>query len=295
MAKASYKVATSLKRGWGDHEISIHSSLPSTPFKQIGFIGGGLLAVGWSLYATWISSAGVGLTLAYVLWAGITIVYLGMLSKTRELRVSSIPALVEYLPHKSRHVLTRRGSDPSHFGSIVGIEEIAETGRITYADSRVGQMYFVVGSASHLLFNDDRVAILDRNDSFWCKVDHSSEWIWITNKEPQRIDQQVAALEERNQQLQVRDPDLVELLNEQYDILTGHVGGNYSSIQQYLLLQGDSADSLERMERMLRAEVGDSALMLKEATPLDREETHAVLRVFYTGTYDELVPLQGPR
>lgn len=293
MAKASYKVPTSLKRGWGDHEITIHSSMPSTPFKQIGFVGFGLLFVGWSVFATFINSASFSLQLIYVLWAVTTILYLGMLTKTKELQLSSIPALVEYVPRRSREVLTRRSSDPSQFASIVGIEEIEEEGRIRYGDSRVGQVYLVVGSASHLLFNDDRVAILERNDAFWRKVDTSSEWNWITNKEPQRIDQQVSALEERNQRLEVRDPDLVELLNEQYDILTQHVGGNYSSIHQYLLLQGDSVDSLNRMEKTLMAEVGESTLMLKEATALDRWETYAVLGVSYQGTYDELVPLQG--
>lgn len=44
---------------------------------------------------------------------------------------------------------------------------------------------------------------------------------------------------------------------------------------------------------VLQAEVEGSALMIKEATVLDREETEPMLRVFYQGIDDELHSLKA--
>lgn len=197
-------------------------------------------------------------------------------------------------PPKARHVFTRRSSNPSDFYSIVGIDGIDDDGRIHFSDGGEGQIYLVVGSASYLLFDEDRIGILDRVDSFWRKVDTTCEHSFITTKEPQRIYHQVANLERRNQALQVRDPDLVELQNEQYDILARHVGGQFTSIHQYLLLKGKSADALRRGHLVLQAEVEGSSLMVKEVTMLDREEAESMLRVFYQGIDDELPDLKVP-
>ncbi|MFD2024068.1 hypothetical protein [Promicromonospora aerolata] len=286
MAKTSYKVPSSLNRSFLDHEITLSkggwAARPS-PLKQLFFFGGGALMLLWVTTSTFVSSSGpVSITL-FVIWGLLTIVYFGGLTRTKELRVMTVPALLTYLPARARHVMTRRSSNPSDFYSIVGIHGIDEDGRIHFADGGEGQVYLVVGSASYLLFDEDRIRILDRVDAFWRKIDTACEWSFITTKEPQRIYHQVANLEERNQALEVRDPDLVELQNEQYDILTQHVGGKFTSIHQYLLLKGRSADALRRGHTVLQAELEGSVLMIKEATLLDREETEPMLRLFYQG------------
>lgn len=290
MAKGNYKVPTSLDRSMLDHEINLSSkslSIRPTPLKQLIFIAGGFFAGIWLWRNTFIGSADGMLVFAFLLWFTLTTIYLGGLTKTKELRVESIPSLLEYLPRRSRRVLTRRNEDPSQFGSIVGIEDITEEGRIHFGDGSVGQAHLVVGSASYMLFDDDRIGILDRNDAFWRKIDDSCEWIQITTQEPQRIYHQVANLEQRNQDLLIRDPDLIELQNEQYDVLTEYVGGQFTSIHQYLIVKGSSIDSLERGLRVFRSEVAESSLMIKEATALDREETIAMLQVFYQGIHDD--------
>src|SRR5699024_12063438 len=139
------------------------------------------------------------------------------MTKTKELRIMTVPSLLAYLPKTSRKVYTRRDSNPSGFYSIVGVETIDEDGRIHYSDGSQGQVYLVVGSASYLLFDDDRVDILDRVDAFWRKVETTCEFNFITTKEPQRIHHQVANLERRNQNLEIRDPDGIALRNEWYE------------------------------------------------------------------------------
>ena len=289
MAKTSYKVPSSLNRSFLDHEITLSKggwAARPAPIKQLFFLGGGGLVLLWVTTSTFVSSSGpVSITL-FVIWGLLTIVYFGGLTRTKELRVMTVPAFLAYLPAKARHVLTRRSSNPSDFYSIVGIHQIDQDGRIHFSDGAEGQIYLVVGSASYLLFEEDRIRILDRVDSFWRKIDTACEWLFITTKEPQRVYHQVVNLEQRNQALEVRDPDLVELQNEQYDILAQHVGGRFTSIHQYLLLKGRSADALRRGHTVLQAEVEGSALMIKEATVLDRAETEPMLRLFYQGVDD---------
>ncbi|WP_284982289.1 hypothetical protein [Arthrobacter sp. efr-133-TYG-118] len=286
MAKSSYRITTPLNRGYLDHEISFPIfgwQIPATPLKQLVFLGGGMLVVVWAAMTTFIKDANPGLIALFVIWGFIAVFYLGGLTKTRELRFRTVPAFLAYAPKRARHVVTRRNADPSEFYSIVGIDDVTDDGEIRYADRSVGQIYLVVGSASYLLFDEDRVAILDRVDSFWRKVQTTCEYDFITTKEPQRIYHQLANLERRNQALEIRDPHLLELQNEQHDILTEHVGGKFSSIHQYVLLKGKSSEALRQAHLILQAEVEQSSLMVKEATVLDREESYQMLRVFYQG------------
>ncbi|MFC4048298.1 hypothetical protein ACFOY4_01270 [Actinomadura syzygii] len=287
MAKTVFHVPASLNRSFLDHEITLTGggwqARPS-PIKQLLFFGGGILVTMWAATATFISSADPLVIVVFVSWALVAVVYLGGLTKTKELRFMTVPAFLAYLPGRARHVYTRRSSDPSEFYSIVGIDDVDAEGEIRFADGSVGQVYLVVGSASYLLFDDDRTQILDRVDAFWRKVNPSCEYVFVTTKEPQRIYHQVANLERRRHQLELMDPDLLELQDEQYDILTGHVGGRFTSIHQYVLLKGKSADALRQAHLILQAEVEGSPLVIKEVTVLDRDEALQTLRVFYQST-----------
>ncbi|WP_371792879.1 hypothetical protein OG285_31555 [Streptomyces sp. NBC_01471] len=296
MAKLSYKVPSALNRSFLDHEITLSKggwAAKPSPIKQLLFFGGGLLAVLWFSTSTFVASSGPVAITFFVLWSLAAITYFGGLMKTKELRIQRVPAFLAYLPAKARHVFTRRSSNPTAFYSIVGIDDIDEDGLIHFSDGGKGQAYLVVGSASYLLFDKDRIGILDRVDSFWRKVETTCEHTIITTKEPQRIYHQVANLERRNRTLQVRDPDLIELQNEQYDILTKHVGAKFTSIHQYLLLKGKNAGALRKGHQILQAEVGGSTLMIKEATMLDCEEVQPMLRVFYQGIDDDLRNLKA--
>ena len=291
MAKTWFSIPAPLNRHLLDYRTPISRkswTLPAVPMKQILFflVGGGVVA--WAAMKTFIASSGVLFITLWVIFGVIAVLYLGGVQKTGELRVMQVPVLLSYLPKAGRRVLTRRSSSPTAFGGIVGIERIDRDGRIHFFDGTVGQLFLIVGSASYLHFDEDRNSIVDRVDAFWRKISTNCELLFLTKREPQRIYHQVDYLERRNQALEIRDPDLIELQNEQYDILTQHVGGKFSSIHQYLLLKGDNAEALERSYQVLRAEVEGSNLMIKELTALDEEETCSTLRVLFQGVDDEI-------
>lgn len=286
MAKAVFKIPTSLNRSFLDHEIALSGGgwqAKPLPMKVLMFWGGSLVVMLWLLTATFLGSGGFLLSFLLVIWWLAATAFFGRLTKTKELTFMRVPALMAYVPRAARRVMTRRSADPSDFASIAGIDAVSPDGLISFADGTIGQAYLVVGTASILVFDEDKLAILDRVDAFWRKVEVGCEFLFITTREPQRIYHQVANLEARNHQLQARDPDLVALMDEQYAALADHVGRGFSSIHQYLVLKADNSDELRRAQNVLRAEVEGSALMLKEATPLDRDEVLQMLRVLYTG------------
>jgi hypothetical protein len=147
----------------------------------------------------------------------------------------------------------------------------------------VGQAYAVVGSASCLLFDQDRDAILNRNDRFYRKLEPGVEWVFITTKEPQRVHTQIATLEKRNRRLSpdARDPELVALMDEQYQSLKSYVGASFFSIHQYLILIARNEEDLRKAHNLLDAEAGDSSLMFKEVTMLTYDETIDLLATHY--------------
>ena len=283
--KPSYRVPAPINRGVLDHEITIWSG-QSTPtsLKQIVFYLAAILFIVWAAMNTFLASSGPLWITLFSIWAGIATIYLGGMMKTNELRIVSVGAFLSYIPKRARNVVTRRGADPSNFYQIAGISAIDNDGGIHFADGSVGQVYLVAGSASYLLFDEDRNAILERVDSFWQKAKTSCSYTFITTKEPQRIHRQLAHLERRNRALEVRDHDLLELQNEQHDILKEHVGGRFSSIHQYVLAKASNPEALLQGHQILEAESGDSSLMIKEITILMKDDTQAMLRMLYTGT-----------
>lgn len=286
MPKQVYKIPSSLNRSFLDHELALSGGgfqMKPMPVKVILFWVTSVLGLFWVTMSTFVSAADWWLiALMVVIWLVAT-AFLGQYSKTKEMKFMSVPALLAYLPTTARRVLTRKSSNPSGFYQIVGINSIEDTGLIKYADGTFGQGYLVVGSASVLLFDDDRKLILDRVDAFWRKVEPTCEYIIMTTKEPQRVYRQIANLERRNVALTATDPDLKELMDEQYDILTSHVGSSFKSIHQYLIIKADNMEALRRAHTVLQAEAETSSLMIKNWNMLNAAEVTEMLSVVYRG------------
>lgn len=294
MAKSSYGITTPLNRSWLDYPVPLSQSF-RPPTKQLLFYLGAVMVIIWLAAASPFARGGVVAIVLMLAWCLPVAAFLGTTNRTGELRVRQLFSLVGYLPRVKRRIITRRGARPADFYGVVGIEDVEDSGRIHFADGSQGQMYAIVGSASYLLFDEDRAAILNRVDAFWRKVDSSCEWLWMTTREPQRVHHQVASLEEDNQNLVNRHPDLVEMTTELYDVLTEHVGGQFSSIHQYLLLRAKNEDALFRAHSTLLAEVEGSALMVKEATMLEREQSLTALAALFQGIPDEINELFAHR
>ncbi|GAB5079664.1 hypothetical protein [Arthrobacter sp. AD-310] len=286
MPKSVYKVPASLNRSFLNHEITLSGGGMQSkplPMKVLLFWAASILSLFWVVSSTFVATADWWIIALVVIWWLVATAFLGQYSKTKEMKYMSVPALLAYVPTAARRVLTRKSTNPSAFYSVVGIDNIDESGLIKYADGTYGQGYLVVGSASILLFEEDRKAILNRVDSFWRKVDTTCEYTFVTTKEPQRVYHQIANLERRNLALEVRDPELKELMDEQYDILHDYVGNQFKSIHQYLLLKADNLEALRRAHTILQSEVESSALMIKGCTMLNGADVTEMLTVIYKG------------
>lgn len=287
MARTSYSIPASLDRSIFDSEINLsgkHMNVRPRPVKVIFFFLGSLLLMGWALWVSPLKTANFGLLVLLAIWWIAVTIYMGGYSKTKEMRSARLLPLIDYLPKKSRHVRTRTDSKPGAFYSIVGITDVDPvSGLISYSDGTVGQAYSVVGSASRLLFDEDRNAILDRNDRFYRKMEAGVEWIFVTTKEPQRVYSQIANLERRKMSLdkEAHDPELLALADEQYETLRSYVGSSFFSIHQYLFIRAGNEEALRAAHNLLDNEVADSSLVFKQVSMLTSDETLDLLRTIY--------------
>lgn len=279
-----YSIPTPLNQSWLDHEIpidiqgfTIRLTLKVLGVYLLSFLGFmAFLKLGMFENADtkwWV-------ILGFV-WFLITL-YFGSLQQNKELRATLIRSVVNYFfPWGNRKIMTRRTSKAVGFYGLTNIKDVYENGMIEFIDGTVGRMYFVVGSASRLLFDDDRRAILSRVDSFWRKMDLDSEFIFFTVKEAQKVHNQINALIKRKENLDVDCPGIRELFDEQYYILHDVIGSQFTSIHQYMILKAKSAEAFRRSEAMLRNEVESSSLMFKQCTIMNGKNTLAVLKSIY--------------
>ena len=282
-----YAIRASLNRSFWDHEITLPAAgfqMKPLPLKVILFWVGSLFFIFWVVTNTPVQKANYFLLgLIVVLWVILT-GFFAQTTDTKELKARLLPVAVNYAKKENREVLTRQSSHPYEFYAIVGIKDLdMQTGLISYQDGTFGQMYLVVGTASRFLFESDETAILNRYNAFWKKVDTDCEFCTITTFEPQRVYRQVAALEERNKNLQNRDADLRRLLKEEYEILVKSVGGSFTSIHQYLLLKGDNMDALRGGHTVVASEAENSSLIFKQCVMLDGKDTLEALKTIYSG------------
>lgn len=288
MSKRSYKIPTDLNQSVLDMEITLQSGdgigPRPMPIKVIFFaLISGLLCF-WLTMNTFIRRGPVwAVGLFVVVWLLLTILLMRY-DGTKQMYAQMIPSLLGYMPKSARYVITRKNSRANDFYSIANIQSVDEKfGRVNFADGTCGYFYRVAGSASVLLFDDDKSAILDRVDSFYRKISTDVEIIYITVKEPQRVQKQVAHVVDRWRKQRVKDFELQALAQEQMDILKERVGGTSRSIHQYMILRGDDFEKLTVAKNILQSEVENSSLMIKQCTPLYGKDIYNLLRTLYQG------------
>lgn len=287
MAKTRYKVPISLDRSSLDHEITLEGKgmrLKPLPVKVLAYWFLAFVVIAWILVKSPFSGAPIWMLVLLGIWLVVVAVVMGKRTGTGEFTFMQLPALIQYLPPTSRKIMTRSNSRPFGFMSIVGIKEITPGGIIRFTDGDIGQLYSVVGSASRLLFDRDRDAIMDRVNGFYQKIDTECSWIQITTKESQRVYQQLAGVEVQNRALKYRDPDLDALLAEKFDVLKaltqGEVG-EFESLHQYILVRGPNMKALKQAHKTLVSERSMSSLFLRRCELLKGEATLQVFSSFY--------------
>lgn len=286
MAKISYKIPNDLDKNYLDIEIALQADngLGAKPLalKVIFFyIMSGMIAF-YILSKTFMTAAPFIFKIVFViLWLAMTLL-LAKYGPTKEMQAQMIVPFLNYIPKKSRHMILRNDQKATSFWTLVGIEGInPDTGLVKYTDGTYAYFYRVVGAASILLFDDDRDAIIDRVDSFYRRIGTDVEIISITNKEAQKVYHQIANLQDRYDNLQVKDPELLACMEEQFDVLSNYVGGEFRSIHQYWILKADNLEALKAAKSVLQGEVESDTRIFKQCVPLYEDDIYTVLSPLY--------------
>lgn len=223
-------------------------------------------------------------TVFVCMWIMMTIL-LFLSDKTKRMNVHNILSLLEYFAIKSnRKIITRSTAPATSMLEISNIESIDKTGTIAFTDKHYGYMYRVTGTASVLLFDEDKNNIINAVDNFYRKVDSNTEFIFITLKEPQKVYNQAAAIKYRYDNLKIYDKDLNDLCQNQLNMLRDVVGKKYRSIHQYMIIKADSMETLTAAKITLQSELDTSGLYIKRCIPLYADEILDVLASSFTSS-----------
>lgn len=290
MAKEVYKIPESLDQNYGDTQIVLTTSkgLAMRPLPVrviIGFVGGFLVSL-WLVSGDMMSYSPLwekGLLfvlLIYMTWLLLWPDHSG------ESKYVLLPALIDYLPVKHRHVYVRRTQPANNFMHISGINQIyPKHGLIKFTDGSLGYAYRVVGNASVMMFNEDRDAVINRVDNFYRRMKSDYTLIYLSAKEPQHVDLQLERMRQRFAKLKKSgkaDKDLAAIANMEYRILKDGIGKNFRSINQYLIIKAPNPEALTIGKSLLTAEC-QSQQMFKEADALFGKDLERMLADVYKG------------
>lgn len=276
MAKPSYKVPASLDASFLDMEIALQSDqgvgLKPLPVKVIMFWVFSALLFFYLCMNSFLSDAGAGwCILCGIFWVLLSIL-LGKHDASRRMGVQLVPVLLSYMQSGAKKILTRRTELAAPFEGLIGVDSIEEDGLVCHLDGTYTYWFQVVGSASVLLFDEDRTAILDRVAAFWQKIDVDVEIGFQTSKEPQRIHNQLVALADTYNALDFHSDDIDLLVMEQEDILRNFIGRAFKSVHQYMFIKGDNREALQAGVNVVASEVENSSLMFKRCIPMLKDD-----------------------
>lgn len=284
--KSSYKIPVNLDSSYLDVEIPIElggKSNKSIPLKSMMFGVISILILFFMIDKTFIREGDIGQKFIFTLvWLFATFIVCGY-DPTHRLNMELIPILLNYMSKHYRHVKTRSFDNANDFFSIVGIKNVDNSGIIYFADGTYGICCLVVGSASLLLFDEDRISIIERVEKFYKRLEIDSELIFITKKEAQHVTKQIIAINDLNNNLICDDPDARILLNEQYRTLRNHIGKSFRSTHQYLIIKSDNMEALNKSCAIIENEFKSSDRVFKQCVKLGKDSILDVLASIYTG------------
>lgn len=287
MAKQVYKIPYGLNASYGDMSIALRGKdgigTKPIPLKVLMAYLVSILLCFFAISKTVIGTGTLPQIIIFVIvWAALTLVLVKH-DGTGRMQIELLPTLANYVMPSSREVITRNSADAMAFYRIAGIESITSKGFVTFTDGTYGYFYRVVGSASVLLFEDDRNEILKRVEAFYRKMNTEAEVIFVTTKASQTVYKQINALKRRYDRLQVKDPELMALAEHQFQQLKGYVGSTFKSIHQYVILKADNKEMLHQTKNVLQSEVENSTRMIKRCVAMYRDDIEALLSLIYTG------------
>lgn len=285
MAKLTYEIPTSLDASYLDMEVVLATKegvgFQAVPLRVILLSLASALFLFYMLLKTFIGKGGALIVVSFVIFWFLMTALLVKYDESRRMGIQLIAPLSGYTK-ANRQVHTRRTDDAMALYFILGIRDIELDGRILFSDGSYGYCCRVVGTASILLFDDDKRAILDRVDNYYRKMDVDVEHIYLTTKEPQQIHNQLVALSDRYKHLATKDADLVHLIQEQEETLTDYVGGRFRTIHQYAIVKGKNEEALDAGMAALSVEAESSAMMFRQVSSMQKEETLHLLKEIFS-------------
>lgn len=290
MAKEVYKIPAGMNQTYLDMELAIQGKdgigLKPLPIKVIlSWVGSILMCFYICTHSVMEPNKGglLSTIIFVILWLSMTYFLLNI-DKTKRMAVQDLSAAVSYLPVSARRLLTRKTSRASDFYRLLGLDVIEDdTGLLRFNDDTFGYMFSVVGSASILLFEEDKVSILNRVDNFYRKLSTEYQTIFITSKEAQRVNHQIANLQRRFKDLNNDDMDLRNCAEEQFTMLRDVVGKEYKSIHQYMIIKAENKEVLTMFKNIIRDEAENSTLMYKRITWMFGKEEKDLLGQIISG------------
>lgn len=287
MAKDSYKIPSSLDASYVDLEFNLQTKDglgPQTPVNGKTILLGLGAIIGWFffMFQTPVGDGGLliagGFTVAWLLLA----ILLVKPDKTKRHGFELIISMVNYLPRSGRRANVRSFDSLATMQAITGVESVdKEDGMVHFVDGTVGRIYRVVGTASILMFDQDKAMILEKVDNFYRKLPVGVEIMFDTVKESQRTDIQMRSAINGYKNLNKKSPGLQKLYKERHHILKYGVGDRFKSIHQYTILKAPKEESLREGEALIFSDAENEGLMFKRAEALDYRGVGRYIRQLY--------------
>lgn len=287
MAKSVYKIPTSLDASYVDLEFNLQTKDglgPQAPVNGKTILLGLIAIIAWFyiIFQTPIGKGGilvvVGFTIAWIVLA----VLLVKPDKTKKHGFELIVTMINYMQKSNRRANVRLFDNLATMQHITGIKHVdPEDGMLHFMDGTVGRVYSVVGSASILMFDQDKSMILDKVDNFYRKLPVGVEIVFDTVKESQRTDIQTESAIRGFKQLNVKSRGLATLYKERHQILKYGVGEKFKSIHQYAVLKAPKAESLSEGESLIISDAENEGLMFKRVDTLNYEDVVRYIQQFY--------------
>lgn len=287
LAKNVYKIPTSLDASYVDLEFNLQTKNglgPQTPVNGKTLLLALIAMVGWFffMFKSPVGEGGLlvagGFTVAWLMLA----ILLVKPDKTSRHGFELIISMINYIPKSGRRASVRLFDNVATLQAITGVESVdPEDGMIHFVDGTVGRVYTVVGTASILMFDQDKAMILEKVDSFYRKLPVGVEIIYDTVKESQRTDIQAQAAIDGYKQLEKKSKGLAKLYKERHDVLKYGVGERFKSIHQYAILKAPKEESLSEGESLLFSDAENEGLMFKRIESLRYHDTVRYFKQLY--------------
>lgn len=292
MAKASYKIPDSIDKSSFDTEIYLKNkdgiglNKPVTLFMLIlWFVSALTLAYMYKI--TFLHSASaVDKVVFGILWLAATGVLLTT-DKTRRYGYNTFLSMLGYLPKTQRMIKPTKNDSIAMLRKVNGLGEIRKTDGLVqfWSDGTVGYVYRVVGNASALMFDHDKVAVVDTTANFLKQMGENVSIVFETGKEAQNVERQLQALTQRQKERLAKgefiSPGLNALNKQQYDVLKNHIGGSFKSLHQYMIIKAKNVEDLYETEMMVVNDLQTHRLMFKFCERLGYEGTVKYFQSIY--------------